>query len=61
MNSNFYYEYLHYHLTSHTNKKLSKNKIKNTINHTDVVPITFGVLQKIESKTKWCTLLKYIR
>ena len=42
--SNFNYEYLRCCLTSHTNKKLSKNKIKKKINQTDLVPITFGIL-----------------
>ena len=33
-----------YVLTSHTNKKRSKNKIKKAINQTDLVPITISVL-----------------
>ena len=39
-------------LTSHTNKKLSKNKLKKTINQTDLVPITFGVLISKERNSK---------
>ena len=44
VNSNFNYESLRSRLTNHNNKKLSKNKIMNKINQTDLVPITFGVL-----------------
>ena len=44
IDSNFHYEYFRSRLTNHTNKKLSKNKIKEKINQTDLVPISFGVL-----------------
>ena len=63
INSNLNYEYLRSCLTSHTNKKL---KIKKTINQTDLVPITFGVLiskektPNSESKTKWHKSEKFV-
>ena len=43
-------------MTSHTNKKLSKNKIKETINQSDLVPITFGVLMSKERNFKKVSL-----
>ena len=52
IDSNFHYEYFRSRLTNHTNKKLSKNKIKETINQTDLVPITFGVLISKERNSK---------
>ena len=59
INSKFKYESLCSRLTCHTNKKLSKNKMKKKVIQTDLVPITFGVfnfkrnkLRKSESKTK---------
>ena len=42
--SNFSYESLRSHQTSHNNNKLSKNKTKEKINQTGLVPITNGVL-----------------
>ena len=39
-------------MTSHNNKKLSKNKIKKKNNQTDLVPITFGVLISKERNSK---------
>ena len=54
INSKFNYESLRSHLTSHNNKKLSKNNVKETINQTDLVPITFGVLiSKENTPKKW--------
>ena len=41
-----------FRLTSHNNKKLSKNKIKKKNNQTDLVPITFGVLISKERNSK---------
>ena len=52
INSTFSYESLRSHLTSHTNKKLSKNKIKETVNQTNLFPITFGFLISKERNVK---------
>ena len=39
-------------MTSHTSKKISKNKMKKTINQTNLVPITFGVSISKEKNSK---------
>ena len=52
IDSNFNNESLRSRLTSHINKKLSKNKIKKTNNQIDLVPITFGVLISKERHSK---------
>ena len=52
INSYFDYKSLRSHLTSHNNKKLSKNKRKKTINQTDLDPITFCFLTSNERNSE---------